>query len=69
MLLMLIRESLVYLQQYNPYPVCPVLEQTYLHSTFMCSTSHASYIQLAGLVMNYLQLIRNYDSQLYALLA
>ena len=31
MLLMLIREPLAYLQQYSPYPVCPVLEQTYLH--------------------------------------
>ena len=35
----------------------------------MCSTAHASHIQIAGLEMNYLQLIRNYDLQLYALLA
>ena len=31
MLLMLIRELLVYIQQYSLYPVCSVLEQTYLH--------------------------------------
>ena len=35
----------------------------------MCRTAHASYIQLAGLEMNYLQLIRDHDLQLYALLA
>ena len=61
MLLIIIREPLVYLQQYSPLVVSPVLGQTYLHSLFMCSTAHASYIQIAGLEINYLQLIRNYD--------
>ena len=61
MLLIIIREPLEYLQQYSPLVVSPVLDQTYLHSLFMCSTAHASYIQLAGLGMNYLQLIGNYE--------
>ena len=56
-----IREPLVYLQQYSPLVVSPVLDQTYLHSLFMCSTAHVSYIQIAGLEINYLHLIRNYD--------
>ena len=37
--------------------VSPVLDQTYLHSLFMYITAHASYIQLAGLEVSYLQLI------------
>ena len=49
--------------------VCPVLDQTYLLSLFMCSAAHVSYIQIAGLEMSYLQLIKNYYLQLYALLA
>ena len=57
---MLLREPLVYLQQYSPLVASPVLDQTYLHSLLLCSTAHASYIQLAGLGMNYLQLVRNY---------
>ena len=61
MLLIIIREPLVYLQQYSPLVVSPVLDQTYLHSLFICSTVHASYIQIAGLEINYLQLIGNYD--------
>ena len=27
----------------------------------MCSTAHASYIQIAGLEVNYLQIIGNYE--------
>ena len=61
MLLMLLREPLVYLQYYSPLTVSPVLDQTYLHLLFMCITAHASYIQIAGPEANYLQLIRNYD--------
>ena len=61
MLLMIFREPLVYLQQYSSFIVSPVLDQTYLHLLFICSTAHASYIQIAGLEMNYLQLIRNCD--------
>ena len=38
---MLISELLIYLQQDSPYTGCHVLEQTYLHSLFMCSTAHA----------------------------
>ena len=58
---MLLREPLVYLQHYSPFIVSTVLDQTYLHLLFMCSTAHASFIQIAGLEMNYLQLMRNYD--------
>ena len=68
MLLKLLREPLVYLQHYSPFIVSPVLKQTYLHLLFMCGTAHANYIQIAGLEMNYLQLIRNYYLH-YALLA
>ena len=57
MLLMIFREPLVYLQQYSPFIVSPVLDQTYLHLLFMCSTAHASYIQIAGLEMNYLEIM------------
>ena len=63
------RKPLIYLQPYSLYSVCPVLEKTYLHLLFMCSTAHARYIQIAGLEINYLQLITNYILQLYALLA
>ena len=61
MLLIILREPLVCLQQYSPLVVSPVLDQTYFHPLFMCSIAHASYIQIAGLEINYLQLIRNYD--------
>ena len=60
---MLLGEPLISIQLYSPYTVFPVLEQTYLHLLFMCSTVHARYIQIAGLKMNYVQLIT--DLQLY----
>ena len=64
----MIRKPLIYLQLYGPYPDITVQEQTYSHLLFMCSTAHARYTQIAGLEMNYLQLITNYDLKLYALL-
>ena len=66
---MLIREPLVYYNNIALVIVFPALDQTYLHSLFMCCTADVSYIQIAGLEMSYLQLIKNIDLQLYALLA
>ena len=37
-----------------PGTLHPVLEQTFLHLLFMCNTTHAGYIQIAGLEINYL---------------
>ena len=48
MLLIIIREPLVYLQQYSALVVSPVLDQTSLHSLFIWSTAHVSYIQIVG---------------------
>ena len=65
----LIWKPVIYLKLYSPYPVCPILEQSYLHLLFMCNTAHARYIQIAGLEINYLQIITHYNLHLYALLA
>ena len=55
MLLVLLREPLVYLQHFNPFGCQSCTGPTYLHSFLMCSTAHASYIQYAGLEISYLQ--------------
>ena len=57
MFLMLIREPLYIHNNIALLIVTPVLDQTCLHSLFMCTTAHASYIQIAGLEMGGLQLI------------
>ena len=40
-----------------------------IYINYSCAVKHMLSIQIAGLDMNYLQLIRNYDLQMYALLA